>query len=159
IELDPKYVQSHGNLGVTLQDQGDVAGAIACYRKVLELTPKSFLAQNNMGNALRSQRDLVRAIACYRKALDFNPKFAAAAFNLGQALMEQGDLAGAVACFRKVLELDPKFPTAEQSTNTATRLIELETQLTAILNGQREPADSNERADFAHLCRIKKYHA
>ncbi len=41
IELDPKYVYAHNNLGMALRDKGRVDEAIAEWKKVIELDPKN----------------------------------------------------------------------------------------------------------------------
>jgi Flp pilus assembly protein TadD len=40
VGLRPGNAPAHNNLGIALQAQGDLAGAIACYKKALALDPK-----------------------------------------------------------------------------------------------------------------------
>jgi tetratricopeptide (TPR) repeat protein len=108
VGLRPGNAPAHTNLGLALQAQGNVKGAIACYHKALDLDPKLVEAHNNLGNALKAQGDVKGAIACYTKALDLDPKFAGAHTNLGTALKGQGDRKGAIEHYQKALELDPR---------------------------------------------------
>jgi serine/threonine-protein kinase len=108
VALRSDNAPAHIILGVALQDQGDLKGAIACYTKALDLEPKDALAHFNLGNVLRAQGDLKGAIECFTRALDLNSKDAPTHNNLGDALQAQGDLKGAIKCYRKALDLDPK---------------------------------------------------
>jgi tetratricopeptide (TPR) repeat protein len=78
LELDPKHVNAHTNLGLALKDKGDMDGAVACCKKALDLEPKNAIAHNLLGVVLAAKGDLDGAVACYKKALDFEPEFAQA---------------------------------------------------------------------------------
>jgi tetratricopeptide (TPR) repeat protein len=107
-----KYATAHYNLGQALYAQGEVMGAIACYKKALDLDPKDAKAHVGLGNALGAQGDVKRAISCYTKALALDPGYALAHNNLGVVLQAQGDVKGAIACYTQALDLDPKFALA-----------------------------------------------
>jgi Flp pilus assembly protein TadD len=62
------------NLGIVLQAQGDVKGAIACYRKALDLDPKDAHAHGALGQALLAQGALKEARAATQQALQLLPK-------------------------------------------------------------------------------------
>jgi tetratricopeptide (TPR) repeat protein len=119
VGLRPSNAPAHYNLGLALQAQGDVKGAIACYHKALQLDPKLANAHNNLGNALQAQGDLKGAIAHYKKALALDPKLALPHNNLGSALQDQGDLKGAIASYHKAIELDPKYAPAHNNLGSA----------------------------------------
>jgi tetratricopeptide (TPR) repeat protein len=161
LELDPKYAPALTNLGAALDDQGDLKGAIACYQKALQLDPKDAHAHYNLGNALKARGDVKGAIACYRKALDLDPKYAEAHCNLGHALREQGRFAEALQALKRGHEMgskraDWRYPSA-QWVKGCQQLVDLEGRLTAILNGDEQPANAAEQLALADLCqRYKK---
>jgi superkiller protein 3 len=109
------------NLGLALQAQGNMTGAIACFRKALELDPKCVEAHGGLGNALYAKKDLPGAIARYRRVLELDPKDAIAHTNLGAALQAQGDMEGAIACYTKAIDLDPKNASAHYNLGNALR--------------------------------------
>src|SRR5262249_38733415 len=54
IELDPKHVKAHSNLGAILCDvRGEYENAAACFRKAIELDPKSAIAHHTRDQAPR----------------------------------------------------------------------------------------------------------
>jgi len=71
--LLPKDAQGHFDLGVTLKANGDLNGAIACYRKAIDLDAKFARAHLSLGSALQSKGDLDEAIRSYRKASAWRP--------------------------------------------------------------------------------------
>jgi Flp pilus assembly protein TadD len=103
---------AHNNLGVALKDEGDVDGAIRCYRTALECNPKFAYAHNNLGNALKAKGDVDGAMRCYRTAIECDPKLAAAHNGLGVALKAKGDVDGAIRCYRTAIACDPKYSQA-----------------------------------------------
>ncbi len=107
IELDPKLVAAHINLGVVLNKQGKPDEAIASYREAIELDPKYGLAHRKLGFVLNAQGKPDEAIACYRKAIELDPNDTLAHVNLGSVLNEQGKPDEAIAYYRKAIELDP----------------------------------------------------
>ena len=92
--------RSAQQLGVTLEDQGQLAEAVMQYQEALRLKPDYAEAHNNLGNALREQGQLAEAVTHYQEALRLKPDYAEAHNNLGNALREQGQLAEAVAVSR-----------------------------------------------------------
>jgi tetratricopeptide (TPR) repeat protein len=112
IDLDPKYVEAHNNLGVALWDKGDLAAAIAAYQKAIDLDPQYFKAYYNLGLALRKKGDLAGAIAAYQKAIDLDPMPAQPCYDLGNALQDKGDLAAAMAAYQRAIELNPDYAQA-----------------------------------------------
>jgi tetratricopeptide (TPR) repeat protein len=164
LELDPKLVQAHYNLGNALYKQGAHKEAIACYKKALVLDPKLALAHYNLGLALKAQGDVQGAMACYRKALELDPKLAQAHGALGQALLAQGAFLQARAATQQALKLLPKGhplrPRVTRQLHECQRLLELDSRLPALLQGDDQPKDSAEQLALADLCqRYRKRYA
>ena len=63
----------HNNLGLALQEQGDLTATITSYNTALKLNPNYPEAHYNLGNALQEQGDLTAAIAYYNTALKLKP--------------------------------------------------------------------------------------
>jgi tetratricopeptide (TPR) repeat protein len=119
LEIDPHRASAHNNLGLALQAQGDLTGAVRCFRAALDADPKLAVAHYTLGNALKDQGDLEGAARCYRAAIALDPKLAVAHTNLGNALKAQGDLEGALRCYRAALDADPKLVTAHYNLGLA----------------------------------------
>jgi Tfp pilus assembly protein PilF len=105
---------------------------------------------------LHSGGDLDQAIAENREAIRLKKDFAEANCNLGRFLQEKGQFTEALSYFRRCHELgskDPHWPyPSERWVKECERLIELDAQLTKILNGEAEPSDAPERLVFADMC-------
>ncbi len=106
--LHPGSTGIYTNLGLVLGNKGDLDGAAACFRRVIEIDPKLAQVHGSLGLVLQAKADLEGAAACFRRAIELDPKSAAAHNNLGGLLGSKGDLEGAAACFRRAIELNPK---------------------------------------------------
>ena len=56
IRLDPKFAWAHCNLGWTLQQEGDLDGAVAEYKEALRIDPKQSNALSNLPKAERMRQ-------------------------------------------------------------------------------------------------------
>jgi tetratricopeptide (TPR) repeat protein len=91
LELDPKHVDSHLNLGRLLHEDGAPAAAEKHYRAAIKLDPAHDIAWFNLGVALEDLGKLTEAIEAYRRALQLDPNNADAHFNLSGILERRGD--------------------------------------------------------------------
>ena len=100
---------AHYNLGVALQEEGQLPEAIAEFQATLRIQPDHAAAHNNLGNALsKTPGRLADAIAEYRTALRLDPSYAAAHNNLASALIQiPGHLPDAIAEYQAAVRLDP----------------------------------------------------
>ena len=119
MRLKPDYAAAHNNLGNAWQDQGQLAEAIACYRRALQFRPEVAEAHNNLGLALKHLGETAEAIACYRRALELRPDNVTALNNLGVALQEEGEIEPAIAAYRRALQLKPRTAGIHSNLGTA----------------------------------------
>ncbi|MGH7248504.1 MAG: tetratricopeptide repeat protein, partial [Pseudomonadota bacterium] len=102
----PRY---HYSLGNVHYDQGNYAGALACFRAAVSLAPNFARAHAGLGNALFQQGELTGAIAAYRRALSLREDLPGVHANLGLALMDLGELDAAIEHCRRAIALNPDF--------------------------------------------------
>jgi len=113
IELEPRWVDAHINLGTLLYEQGALERARQCFVRALELAPESALAHFNLASVLDDFQRFAEARVHLREAVRLQPRFADAHFNLARACAELGDYAEARHHWRCYLELEPHGPWAE----------------------------------------------
>jgi serine/threonine-protein kinase len=82
---------------------------------------------------------------------------------LGQALLKQGRFAEAGQNTRRALDLlparNPLRGFVTQQLQTCERMLALDEKLPALLKGDAQPADNQERFEYGLLCQIKKRYA
>jgi tetratricopeptide (TPR) repeat protein len=134
--------------------------AIACYQKAIELKSTVPAGHFTLANVLAGKGRLDEAIACYQKAIELDPKFAEAHCNLGHALRDKGRFAESLAALQRGHELGIKrpgwpYPSAAW-VHDVQSLVELEGKLPALLKGEFQPGDNNDRLGLARICVVKK---
>jgi serine/threonine-protein kinase len=164
IDLDPKLAQAHTYLGLALRVKGLVDEAIAEGRKAIDLDPKLAEAHTTLAAALHDKGRLDEAIAEYQMAIDLDPKDAPARGAMGQALLQKGRFAAARDATCGALNLlpqrDPLRGLATYQLQACERLVALDNKLPAILKGDAQPADNQERLQLADMCvQFKKRYA
>lgn len=117
--LEPSNPEAHRTMGILLDEEGDMDGAIAEHNTALRLEPDHPDNHVNLGTALYRKGDLDGAIAEYRAALSLKPDFALARNSLGSALAMNGDLDGAITEFRAALRLQPDLASAHYNLGLA----------------------------------------
>jgi tetratricopeptide (TPR) repeat protein len=112
IEIYPQYAEAHHNLGMILQQAGQLDLAVEHFRTALQCPglEKAWMVHNSLGIALENKGDLDGAVSAYRKAIELDPRPAFPLHNLALALAKKGDLAGALEAIRKAAELAPLDP-------------------------------------------------
>ncbi len=118
IDLDPKSVSAHNNLGYALQTQGKLEEAIACYRRSIELDPKSAWAHNRLGNALMKKGwdlancpdpklgDPKRAVEACKEAVELAPQSVLFWQYLGWVQYRAGDWKASIEALEKSCKLE-----------------------------------------------------
>ena len=121
LDLRPKAVAVHNNLGLVLVDVGwleDNAdgrsgpGAITILRRALRIDPDFAPARNNLGLCLKRKGIWMVAFQEYQDALLANPELAPAHFNLGEIEAGSGRIFDAIDHYREALRIDPDFAQA-----------------------------------------------
>jgi protein O-GlcNAc transferase len=143
-QLLAQDAEVHSNLGIALQDIGQLDAALASHRRALQLDADYAVAHSNLGNVLKDLGQLDKAVASYRRALELKPDYAEGHNNLGSALKDLGQPGEAVASYRRALELKPDY--AEAHSNLGNALRELG-QLDAALASHRRALQL--KPDFA----------
>ena len=99
----------HINLGLCLQDMGDLAGAEKEHREAIRLNPKHSAARRHLGQLLCAKmRDPSGAAREYKELLKLDPSNVLAHVQLGLFLEELRDFPGAELAYRTAIELDPR---------------------------------------------------
>jgi serine/threonine-protein kinase len=165
IRLRPDDPEAHNTLGVALSNQGRFKEAEAECRQAIRLKSAFPKAHYDLGVVLGRQGNHKEAEAEYREAIRLQPDYPQAHGNLGAALSNQGRFREAIAAFREILRIaapgDPQCRIAEERIRQCERLIKLDRKLSAVLQGEAEPASAAERLALAELCRApsKRLHA
>jgi tetratricopeptide (TPR) repeat protein len=111
--------ETYTNLGVALQQRGDLDGAISNYQIALKLKPDYTQVYYTMGLALRNKGELKASVACYQQVVKNRPDDADAHNNLAAALQHSGDLVAAIDCYKLALKIDPNCAEAYNNMGTA----------------------------------------
>jgi serine/threonine protein kinase/tetratricopeptide (TPR) repeat protein len=159
VELNPKAGGTYHTLGNLLVGRpGKAEEAIACYRKAVAIDPSSYGTRLMLGIALEKAGRLEEAIAEYREVTKRWPREVAGHHNLGDALRRQGSFAEALSVSRRGHELSLELKlqdwgaTLAQLVQQCERQNALDEKLAAILKGDAQPANNQERLELAHLC-------
>ena len=107
LEIKPDYPEAHVNLGIALQNQGNLTAAIAAFTRALVYRPHYANAHIRLGIALQEQGDRSAAITAFNKAIALQPDHPDVYNNLAIALQEDGDLPSAIAAYGKALAIKP----------------------------------------------------
>ncbi len=160
VDLMPNNSTAHSKLGRVLADKGHLDEAAAAWRCASQLKPDDGDAYYNLGTSLMNMGRVNEALAPLRRAIDLMPDHAESHCNLGHALWKLGEFTQALIPLERGHELgsrrkDWRYPSA-QWLRECRRRIELDGRLTAVLRGEAQPADADERDAYAHLCYEKK---
>jgi superkiller protein 3 len=93
----------YAQVGVYLKQMGQVAVAIAAYRRALELELQNPEIRLGLGECLYAQGDLVETVDLFRSALALNPS-PRAQFHLGLALLAGGQVAEGRAAYAEGIQ-------------------------------------------------------
>jgi len=111
----PKNAVYWNELGISLHNQGDLAGALKCYEKSAKLDKNYADAVNNAGTVYYERKKYAKAVRYYKKAIGIRADFSPFYLNLGYAYFGQKQFEDSIASFRKALQLDPDAFEASRS--------------------------------------------
>jgi tetratricopeptide (TPR) repeat protein len=147
-------------LSTVLDENGDADEAVAVARLAVDRLPAAADAHCNLGIALGKNRQFDEAIAAYNSAIEIDPTYAQAYCNLGLTLWNTGDFTSAAAALQRGHELGSRFSDwpydSARWLKECRRLVKLETQLQAVLEGRARPANSTGWNQYAQICFYKK---
>ncbi|MGO9003544.1 MAG: tetratricopeptide repeat protein [Limisphaerales bacterium] len=103
---------AHVNLGVALEQKGELNEALAEYRAAEELAPELYHIHNNLGNLLDNLGHPNKALIEYRWAVLLNPSLPSLHNGAGIVLTELGRFDEAMRQFKEAARLDPTCPWA-----------------------------------------------
>jgi tetratricopeptide (TPR) repeat protein len=82
LEIDPRHLDAHVNLGRLEHEAGQFQAAEFHYRTALEIEPDDAVAAYNLGVLLEDLRRTTEAVTAYQRAIASDPTYADAHFNL-----------------------------------------------------------------------------
>jgi Tfp pilus assembly protein PilF len=98
---------AHIDLGVTLEEKGELNEALAHYRAAEQLSPELYQVHNNLGALLDKMGHPVQALAEFREAVRISPDLAFLHTSLGGELTTLGRFDEALKEFSKAGQIDP----------------------------------------------------
>lgn len=107
------------NMAVAQTRNGDLPGAEATYRKLLDRTPQHTPAIVGLANICRATGRLGKATIIYKQALALDPENLDAQAGLGIALLDSGHPVEALKSLVSVLKEDPSNTEARQAVQRA----------------------------------------
>lgn len=97
-------------LAIDLEDDGDLTGAIECYRSMLMSAGPSADISFRIAELLYQLGELAAARERYFNAIELEPSYVEARASLGCILMELGESEMAISCFQGALDQHPDYP-------------------------------------------------
>jgi tetratricopeptide (TPR) repeat protein len=110
LHQQPGLSSAWNNLGVCLQQQGDLLEAIHAFDRAAELDARNAAIACNLGSALCEQNLLSRAEEALRRAIALDPSLPDAQNNLANVLRARGDFEGAKRAYDMAIAQRPDFP-------------------------------------------------
>jgi protein O-mannosyl-transferase len=103
---------AHFDLGLALEQKGELTAALAEYRAAEKLAPDMFQIHNNLGHLLNTLGRHEEALAEYRQALLLDPTQPPLHIGSGIVLAELGRFDEALREFQEAARLDPAYSSA-----------------------------------------------
>jgi tetratricopeptide (TPR) repeat protein len=97
--------EAHTNLGVTLQQKGDLTAAIESFKLAVTIKPDYTEVYYLMASSYLNIGDVRASIDCYQEAVNNNPVNIGALNHLGVALQQNGELDASIEIYKKALNI------------------------------------------------------
>jgi tetratricopeptide (TPR) repeat protein len=108
-----RCAEAENNLGLALEERGEVKEATKYFNRALQLNPDFAEAHSNLGTALVGLGEPQKALQQFEKSVQLRPDWAPAHYNLGVALEAVGGrMPEAIAQYQKALRVDPGYAEA-----------------------------------------------
>ncbi len=119
LQKTPSSWMAHNNLGTIKEQQGDLAGAVECYRKAIKIRPRFDFAHFNLGRVYFRQGKTDLAIKHYRQVLHIDKDYskmhpkarpsiqADTHHNLAHIYESQGEMLPAIQHYQAAIALNP----------------------------------------------------
>ncbi len=121
VRLADNDAETFYNLGVALDNKGDLAGARDAFARAVTINPRHNLAWNNLGSTHSRLDDEDGALAAYLKAAKIDPRHAEAQNNIAAIYIDRGELDEARERLRLAIDARPDFLKAHQNLSTLTK--------------------------------------
>jgi protein O-mannosyl-transferase len=112
LEKNPQCWMAHNNLGLLLEEKGDLNEALDHYNQSASLNPNNAEAYNNRGFIMLKTGRMPEAIAQFEQALRYKPNFPEAHNNIGLALSSIGRMPDAIDHYQQALRIKPTYAEA-----------------------------------------------
>jgi tetratricopeptide (TPR) repeat protein len=140
-----------------LQEQGKLDEAMAEYRRAIQLDPKGAPSYYQLGIVLRARGRAEEAIAAFGKAAALDSGGAMGHEALADGLLRRGQFAEARTAAQRGLDLlpgsEPRRQALRQILEKSERMLALDANPPATLQGKGQPGDAGGQLDLARLCR------
>ena len=157
VKLRPDYFRARSGQSVALFQDGQVEEATRTARETARLYPKEAFAHYDLGTMLMHGAQTDAAIESFREAPRLDPNLAEAHCNLGQALEQKGQFAEALDFFRRGHEAGTKrgnWTYPSQWVADCEHLLAMEKLLKAVLDGTKQPKNSEEQIELARVANL-----
>jgi tetratricopeptide (TPR) repeat protein len=102
-------------IGMTLLEKNDLAGAEAALMAVAESTSANKEVFYNLGEVKFAKGETEEAVKYYQRASDIDPNWGKPLFKLGLAKLQKADTAGTLEIMNKLIQVDPNSQEAAQA--------------------------------------------
>ena len=107
IARDPHCFEAANDLGMILQERGQISEATEQFLRARTLRPNDARVVVNLARTFAAQNQFHDAAALFQQAVELDPRLADAQFGLALALSDLGEHAQAEPFYVKTLQLDP----------------------------------------------------
>lgn len=115
LQLDPRSLRAHFQLGLVLTAQKNYPAAIEIYQKALALNPQFADTFFNLGFVYAVSKNYIKAEEMYTRTVVLKPNYLdEALFNLALVQSKQGKKKQSLANLKKALKVNPKNQSIEK---------------------------------------------
>lgn len=113
IGLSPNNVGYRYNLGLTLEEMGQIKQAQEQYLKIVQIEPNHELANYNLGTLYYKSGSYEQAVKHYKKVLEAEPTAGNVYYETGRAYEDLQDKQNAIAMYQFALKYTPDIADAK----------------------------------------------